>query len=316
MEQYHKLMFLMFIVFCIATDRVRGYATVTGTVFCDQCKDGEISLFDYPVSGIKVSVTCSDGDGQVYMTREETTNWLGGYVMRFDGQPDLSNCYAQVSDIDGTLQGSSNCSIAIGPAKKAKLMFSMFGMAMYNVDGLLTQPSQPMSSCPKPETPKPAPQVPVRSPSIPAIPSPQFKLPPLPPLPPMPPMPFVEPSACSHQYWTRPEYKCYWRALSPDTKVAVAFGVIAGRKYGTDITLWEALQGRGEAYKTLLREATTSLLNSYNSFQFPYSPISVITDTNLALVANSQRRVLLTALRFLRANSGSGKVTCRFTPCH
>ena len=158
------------------------------------------------------------------MSREETTNWLGGYVMRFDGTPDLSNCYAQVSD-NGAQQGSSSsCSIASGPAQKLKLLFSFFGIETFVVDALLAQPVQPMSSCPKPP---PAPVMP--PPQVPVMPPPQVKLPPLPPiaqvpvlpspkapamspppdtsppqfklppLPPIPPVPFVEPSACCHK---------------------------------------------------------------------------------------------------------------------
>lgn len=29
----------------------RGDTMVSGTVFCDQCKDGEISVLDYPLGG-------------------------------------------------------------------------------------------------------------------------------------------------------------------------------------------------------------------------------------------------------------------------
>lgn len=149
------------------------------------------------------------------MSREETTNWLGGYVMRFDGTPDLSNCYAQVSD-NGAQQDSSSCSIASGPPQKLKLMFSFFGIETFAADALLAQPVQPMSFCPKPPPapvmplpqvpvmplpqvpvmPPPSPQVPLMpppSPQAPAIQPPQFNFPPLPPI------PFVEPSACSHQ---------------------------------------------------------------------------------------------------------------------
>ncbi|KAF8113920.1 hypothetical protein N665_0044s0034 [Sinapis alba] len=344
MDPNLNLQLVSFLVLCLAVNGVTGYATVTGSVFCDQCKDGERSLFDFPVSGIKVSVTCSDENGQVYMSREETTNWLGGYVMRFDGTPDLSNCYAQVSDNGAQQQGSkSSCSIASGPAQKLKLMFSFFGFETFAADVLLTQPVQPLSYCPKPP-PAPVtspPQVPVIPPPRQAPPPPEVKLPPsppkpqvpvlpppqspvmtpppaasppqfkLPPLPPIPPVPFVEPSACSHQLWIRPEYRCYWRVIGPDTKVAVAFGLIAGRRYGTDMTVREALDGRGEAYKTLLREATTALLNSYNSLGFPYNSIAVITHTNMALLGNSQHDVLMTAIRFIKANSG----TCKFTVC-
>lgn len=51
MDPDHNLFFVAFLVLCLATNGVSGYATVTGTVFCDQCKDGERSLFDFPVSG-------------------------------------------------------------------------------------------------------------------------------------------------------------------------------------------------------------------------------------------------------------------------
>ncbi|CAH8262712.1 unnamed protein product [Arabidopsis lyrata] len=323
MDPHHNnLLFVAFFVLCLAANEVTGYATVTGSVFCDQCKDGERSLFDFPVSGIKVSVTCSDENGEVYMSREETTNWLGGYVMRFDGTPDLSNCYAQVSD-NGAPQDPSSCSIASGPAQKLKLMFSFFGIETFAADALLAQPLQPRSFCPKPPAAPvmpppqvpvmPPPQVPVKPPpKVPVISPPPVTSPPQFKLPPLPPMPFVEPSACSHQLWMKPEYRCYWRAIGPDTKVAVAFGLVAGRRYGTDMTVREALDGRGEAYKTLLREATTALLNSYNSLGFPYNSIAVITYTNLALLGNSEHDVLMTAIRFIKANSG----TCRFTVCN
>lgn len=52
MDPYHNnLLFVAFFVLCLAANEVTGYATVTGSVFCDQCKDGERSLFDFPVSG-------------------------------------------------------------------------------------------------------------------------------------------------------------------------------------------------------------------------------------------------------------------------
>ncbi|CAN8271354.1 unnamed protein product [Cochlearia groenlandica] len=319
----HCLLFVTFLVLCLTINEVTGYATVTGTVFCDQCKDGERSLFDFPVSGLKVSITCYDGNGQVYMSREETTNWLGGYVMKFDGTPDLSNCYAQVSNNVGS-SSSSSCNIASRPSQRLKLMYSFFGIEVFSSDVLLAQPIQPMPSCPKPPMAPvrpppqatlppithvpllPPPRVPGISPPSPAVsPPPQFKIPPLPSV------PFLEPSACSHQLWIKPEYKCYWKAIGPDTKVAVAFGLVAGRVFGTDMTVREALDGRGEPYKTLLREATTALLNSYNSLGFPYTSISVVTITNLALLGDSQHDVLLTAIRFIKANSG----TCKFTLC-
>ncbi|GFP89012.1 hypothetical protein PHJA_001044900 [Phtheirospermum japonicum] len=154
---------------------------VTGTVFCDQCKDGQVSLFDYPLYGIKVTMACPGSDGQVTMWREESTNWLGNYAMRFDGAPDLSSCYTQVS---GSGQG---CGAAAGPAKNLRLMFNMFDMEMYTVDPLLAQPAEPMPFCP-------------RSAIAPAYPPPPAPLlPPMPQLPPLAPLPFLEASACPHQ---------------------------------------------------------------------------------------------------------------------
>ncbi|OAY70456.1 hypothetical protein ACMD2_24651 [Ananas comosus] len=111
---------------------------------------------------------------------------------------------------------------------------------------------------------------------------------------------------------------CYWKVVSPGTSVALAFGPVAAARYGMDMTLWQGLQGRGDVYRTLLREATTSLLNSYNSLGFFYPTLSVIELTNLALLGSPQQ-ALMTALRFRRANAGvAGRgtnATCNFTPC-
>lgn len=115
--------------------------------------------------------------------------------------------------------------------------------------------------------------------------------------------------------WMMPEYKCYWKVVSPDTKVAVAFGPVAGGKYGTDMSLLEGLHGRGDTYRTLLREATAALLNSYNSFLFPYPTLSVINRMNWALLGSPQQ-ALMVALRFKRANTGVyGHTTCNFSSC-
>ncbi|XP_031260051.1 uncharacterized protein LOC116118225 [Pistacia vera] len=303
-------LFTAFLILAAAIDATLADTTVSGTVFCDQCKDGQLSLFDYPVSGIKVKVTCADSNGQITTSREETTNWLGNYAVKFDGTPNLGNCFAQVSGSD---QESTACGAAAGPAQNLRLMFRMFGMELYAVDSLLTQPAHPMSFCSRSSNPNPVspPVTPVNRPPSSRSP-PTFNLPPLPPL---PPTPFTEASACPHQNWTKPEYKCYWRGLRPDAKVALVFGPAAARRYGTNMTLWEGLQGRGDPYRTLLREATTALLNSHNSLEFPYNTVGVVTHTNRAL-RGSSRSVLLTAFRFLKANSGStGKVSCKLTPC-
>ena len=104
--------------------------------------------------------------------------------------------------------------------------------------------------------------------------------------------------------------------MLPGTKVEKAFGKTAGHHYGGEMTLLEALHGRGDVYRTLLREATTALLNSYHSEIFLYPTISVISHMNRALSATPQQ-ALEVALRFKRANSGARgySVVCTFSPC-
>ncbi|XP_027353911.1 uncharacterized protein LOC113864426 [Abrus precatorius] len=307
MDLHEKLFFAAFLVLSVAIDETRADTMVTGTVFCDQCKDGQRSLFDYPVNGAKVTLSCADSNGKIIMSREETTNWFGSYTMRFDGAPDLSSCSARVT---GSGQGSMGCGEGAGPSQNPRLMFRMFDMEMYTVDSLIAQPPQPMQYCSTSSNPPPKSPPQFKIPPVPGLPP----LPPLPSLPPLPPVIFAEASACPSEKWTVPEYKCYWRGVNRDTKVAVAFGMVAARRYGTDITLWNALQGRGDPYRTLLREGVTALLNSYNSLQFSYHPLGVVEHMNSALMG-STRSVLLTALRFKRANSGAGNVTCKFTIC-
>ncbi|GAA0183707.1 hypothetical protein LIER_31072 [Lithospermum erythrorhizon] len=108
--------------------------------------------------------------------------------MVFDGVPDLGTCFAQVSG-----EGSSGCGGVAGPAKAVRLMFRMFGTAMYLVDPLVSQPSQPVSYCSTSSAPRPGPGVPV-TPSLAPLatslppPKPVVK-PPNPVVRPMPPLP-------------------------------------------------------------------------------------------------------------------------------
>lgn len=51
MDFQEKLFFTAFLILAVAIDGTQADAMVTGTVFCDQCKDGQRSLFDYPVNG-------------------------------------------------------------------------------------------------------------------------------------------------------------------------------------------------------------------------------------------------------------------------
>ncbi|TQD84082.1 hypothetical protein C1H46_030351 [Malus baccata] len=245
--------------------------------------------------------------------------WFGNYAIGFDGTPDLSGCYAQISSSTG-----SGCVVSAGPAQSLRLVFRMFDMGMYVVDSLLTQPAQPMSFCPKSSNPVPAPVTlvnPLPKPVTPASPPP-FRLPPNALIAATATTALVASNAANALLgsysmptsWTLPEHKCYWRAVNPNTKVAVIFGPVVARRYGTDLTLWQGLQGRGDPYRTLLREGITAFLNSYNSLQFPYNSIAVVQHLNWALMG-SNRNVLLKGLRFIRANSGYGKVPCKFTAC-
>ncbi|XP_015063023.1 uncharacterized protein LOC107008482 [Solanum pennellii] len=304
MDWSQKHYFTAFLIVATAIRGIHGYTMVSGTVFCDQCKDGQISIFDYPLNGINVAMACPDNNGQMTTWGEETTNWLGSFAMKFDGNPDLSACVAQVTSSNE--QGKRGCGTGGGSGKSPRLIFSMFDMNMYTIDPLISQPSDPMSFCPKFSYPQPHP-----NPVSPATPPSTL---PYPPTPSMPHFPYLDASACPHQSWMMPEYRCYWKVINPDLKVGVVFGLIAARKYGTDMTLWEGMQGRGEPYKTLLREGTTALLNSYNSVQFPYHPLSVVQHMNWALMGSTQQ-VMHTALNFLRANSGNGRTTCKFNPC-
>lgn len=121
--------------------------------------------------------------------------------------------------------------------------------------------------------------------------------------------------------WSSPEHRCHWKVVTPNTTVAMAFGPLAAQRYGSELTLGEALEGRGDMYRTLLREATAALLNAYYNapggpFLYP-TTASVMDHMNGALLSSGQR-VLLEGARFRRANAGGGgrtRLMCDFTTC-
>jgi hypothetical protein len=51
MEFLEKILFAACLILSVTIDGTKGDTFVTGTVICDQCKDGQRSLFDYPVNG-------------------------------------------------------------------------------------------------------------------------------------------------------------------------------------------------------------------------------------------------------------------------
>ncbi|PNX62511.1 hypothetical protein L195_g053021, partial [Trifolium pratense] len=50
MELLKKLLFAACLILSVTIDGTKADTLVTGTVICDQCKDGQRSLFDYPVN--------------------------------------------------------------------------------------------------------------------------------------------------------------------------------------------------------------------------------------------------------------------------
>ncbi|KAF7081881.1 hypothetical protein CFC21_085787 [Triticum aestivum] len=346
---------LLLLLAVSAADAAASSTVVAGMVFCDQCKDGARGLFDYPLYGARVAIQCGGGDTPITV-RECNTNWFGGFSVRMEGSPDMNRCTARV------VHATGHCSAAAANAdpRELTLAFRMLGLALYTVLPLLSQPEQPMDFCPRagpvpPHDPAAAAATP--SPPLTVAPGPASSPVPifwrrrprlLPPVwrrpPTVPQQPETEPlpsppapsstetpaegsssgSACAYDQWTLPEHRCHWKVVTPNTTVAMAFGPLAAQRYGPDMTLREALDGRGDPYRTLLREATAALLNAY--YNAPGSPFlypttaSVLDHLNGALLSSAQR-VLIEGARFRRANTGGGgpagrtKLPCDFTPC-
>ncbi|GLJ50839.1 hypothetical protein SUGI_1082940 [Cryptomeria japonica] len=312
-----KLSVVDVLLTCLAiAGQAEAVAMVMGSVFCDQCRDGHLSLFDVPIIGAKVELECA---GQVATTA--TTNYIGNFIMKLDGTPDLSSCTARATQSPP----DSQCNILGSPAKSLSLTFSFFGMELYSVDSLFFYPAKTMSLCvktPRPRPPSfnfapppPAAVLPPPSPPPAAI----FPPPPSPhPVISLPPLPFLEPSACTYDIWAKREYNCHWKIVSPDTKVSDVFGLEAGKRYGPNLTLWQGLIGRGDVYKTLLREATAALLNSYTTLNFQYNSVSVGMHMYWALHSASPQYALKQAFSFKKANMGLGgkvKAKCMLKPC-
>ncbi|PUZ73620.1 hypothetical protein GQ55_1G001800 [Panicum hallii var. hallii] len=313
---------------------------VAGMVFCDQCKDGARGLFDYPLYGARVAIQCGGGDTPLTV-RESNTNWFGGFSIRMEGSPDMNRCTARV------VQGTGHCGAATaGAPRELTLAFRMLGLALYTVPPLLSQPEEAMDFCPGRDRRRPPPAA-ARWPAAAPAPAPPLasfwrrrRLPPIwrkpptlpqqdqpepPHVPPPPPPPApAQGSACTYEQWASPEHRCHWKVVTPNTTVAMAFGPLAAQRYGSELTLRDALEGRGDMYRTLLREATAALLNAYYNapggpFLYP-TTASVIDHMNGALLSSTQR-VLIEGARFRRANAGGGgpagrtRLPCDFTPC-
>ncbi|PIA47333.1 hypothetical protein AQUCO_01400180v1, partial [Aquilegia coerulea] len=271
-----------------------GDALVRGFVYYDQCKDGLIDTSDYPINGVEVKVACKWNVGKalvdVYTEAGVNTTSFGSYIARFLDD-NFIGCKATLS---GQGFNESHCQLYETEPSQARLISRLNDTSFYLVDSLLSHPAQPKTFCLPRSSPSPAP---LQAPSM--MPSEVCSF-------------FDEVSVCSYEIWTRPWNKCNWKVVQPDTKVADAFGPYVASKYGIDMTLWEGLQGKGEVYRTLLREAIAALLNSYNNFQFEY-PTSVIFHYMDLAIASNPQQALKTALQFKKANSGS---CCGLTPCY
>uniref|UniRef100_J3L8Q5 Uncharacterized protein n=1 Tax=Oryza brachyantha TaxID=4533 RepID=J3L8Q5_ORYBR len=301
------------------TTTASSSTVVAGMVFCDQCKDGARGLFDYPLYGARVAIQCGGGDSPLTV-RECNTNWFGGFSVRMEGTPEMNRCTARV------VQATGHCGAATPTApRELTLAFRMLGPALYTAPPPLPPPppAPPPPATPRhgllPRTARRARPLrrlpPIWTPTLPK-PEPPVETTTTPPPPP------PQGSACTFDKWAEIGlHGCNWKVVTPNTTVAMAFGPAAAQRYGSEMTLREALEGRGDMYRTLLREATAALLNAYYNapaagFLYP-TTASVIDHMNGALLG-SPERVLLEGARFRRANSGGGRITkipCDLTPC-
>ncbi|XP_038996422.1 uncharacterized protein LOC120121007 [Hibiscus syriacus] len=85
---------------------------------------------------------------------------------------------------------------------------------------------------------------------------------------------------CTPQFWS--SRREAWPRMVPETStVTKVFGSRAAERYGTELTLLEAVDMKEEeernAFNELVREASVALLNSYGRKGFPYSAWEVKT---------------------------------------
>ncbi|XP_037449348.1 uncharacterized protein LOC119318890 [Triticum dicoccoides] len=350
---------LLLLLAASAADAATSSTVVAGMVFCDQCKDGARGLFDYPLYGARVAIQCGGGDTPITV-RECNTNWFGGFSVRMEGSPDMNRCTARVVHATGHCSAAATAEpreLTLAFRMLGLALYTVLPLLSQPEQpmdfcpraGLVpphdrpaaaaATPSPPLTVAPGPvyspvpifwrRRPRLLPPVWRRPPTVPQQPEPEAI--PSPPAPSSSETPAdgsgsgsSSGSACAYDQWTLPEHRCHWKVVTPNTTVAMAFGPLAAQRYGPDMTLREALDGRGDPYRTLLREATAALLNAY--YNAPGSPFlypttaSVLDHLNGALLSSAQR-VLIEGARFRRANTGGGgpagrtKLPCDFTPC-
>eukprot|EP00252_Welwitschia_mirabilis_P009756 TRINITY_DN22615_c0_g1_i1.p1 TRINITY_DN22615_c0_g1~~TRINITY_DN22615_c0_g1_i1.p1 ORF type:complete len:316 (+),score=-36.81 TRINITY_DN22615_c0_g1_i1:57-950(+) len=292
--RFLQTLLLLVTTLLLSVGTATAMTSVVGNVFCDRCRDGHRGALDLPLSGVAVALEC---DGRPDALGEAKTDIIGGFSFKFEGDQDLSACGVRI------VRGApdSQCSVVSTGWQPVKLLFSLFFYRLYSVDTqslfLQPPPSVKVSWCPSSSSPP--------SPALVPVP-PAFV--PTPPTRPAVPAPAL--SACPYQYWQ--EYTCRWKVIRPGTPLWVPFGVGTVKKFGTDMTVMDALGGRGDVFRVLAREATASLLNSYESGAgFRYNAVEVVYRFNVAL-QGSPREALRQAAYFRRANTVG---RCSLSPC-
>ncbi|KAK9666831.1 hypothetical protein RND81_14G214400 [Saponaria officinalis] len=308
MEFHHHFPFLLIsLALVVPIYGQLDAVVVTGSVFYDRCTDGELSVNDYPLSGMSVQIWCpaSSGSGIKYqLIATESTNELGIYTITRPRDSNFSSgCYAK-------LLSSHSSGISCTHTYLRLLTATVFDT--YYTDPILCQPPRQQYPSFCPSTPPSRPPVP------PAVPSPALTFPGLPPMPFRLLSPYENDTFCPFYYWIKPQYWCHWRSLQPNTSVSYVLGPLSITKFGNNISLKRALMGRGDPYRALLRETVTYLLNIYNSFaNAQYAIYDVSNLFNHALVSNSTHKVLRIAENLKRANSGARThIPCKLTPCY
>ncbi|KAJ7569153.1 hypothetical protein O6H91_01G063700 [Diphasiastrum complanatum] len=171
----------------------------------------------------------------------------------------------------------------------------MFGKAFYSVEPMFFKHENPMSFCPNTSSSGPSPP----------------DVNPKPPFVSLPPAPFEDVSSCTHDQWAKLEHLWYWKFLSPNETVRETFRPALVHSY-VNTTLMDALNGKrndaewpyhSRAYRGLLRETVTALLNSYNNMKFKYSPFIMVAQFTDVISSNSSRAAAKLVHEFQTANS-------------
>ncbi|XP_074310169.1 uncharacterized protein LOC141645917 [Silene latifolia] len=132
---------------------------ITGMVLCNACKDGVVSVYDYPLSGINVTMVCPGVDLPTHFKTDD----FGIYGIAFEGTPEMGKCNAHISPRKNATASNNFCMASTGPNRFPKLLTlitSELGTSIYDFDPLITQPMKPLSTCAGSSSPQPLPPTP------------------------------------------------------------------------------------------------------------------------------------------------------------